>query len=374
MGKKIVLTSAVIGTLIIIGLFLETFEVLIWDFRNELWAPAYLLVHGESPYNIQVLFKDGSTAVWLPQIIGVFFPLGWLSLKQASNLWLIINALTIIGMTIFLTRQANLGMARLPFYSFILLGVFLFPPTASYFWLGQVDFLLIAAMLLSAWGMDQQDAKTAALGFTLALTKPQLCFVVLPSAFIWLMIKGRWKYGLKVIALLVLFLLVSTIPLWLADLHWIKDFIQSFLRNSGGRWLQPALFTQLQVQFGRTGLMLWLVVAISCIAISTILWNKLEPRRAILWSLALTTIAAPYIWSWDFTLLLPLFIDTAARLTKVSARLVLILAWLACFFFSVWSRQFEASDHRLWWLPFTMLFGIIASLQVDRIKNRNLPQ
>ncbi len=372
MSKKVVLTGAVIGTLLVVGLFLEKFEFFTWDFRNELWAPAYLLVHGESPYNIQVLFDDGSIAVWLPQIIGVFFPLGLLPLKQASNLWLIINVLTIIGIAIFLTRHAKPGTTQLPFYGFIFLGVFLFPPTAAYLMLGQVDFLLIAAMLLSAWGIDQQDAKTVALGFAFALTKPQLCFIVIPSVFIWLMIKRRWRYSLKILALLVIFIFVSTIPLWLADLNWVKDFVRSFLSNA--RWLQPALFTQLQIQFGKPGLILWSVVAISCIAISTTLWNRLNPQRAVLWGLALTTIAAPYIWSWDFTLLLPLFIDTAARLTKIYARLILILTWLTCFFFSIWSRQFEASDHRLWWLPFTMLFGIIVSLQVDHIKSQNLPQ
>jgi hypothetical protein len=367
MSKKVILAVVLLGILMITGWFIQSSDVLRWDFRNELWAPAYLLVHGESPYNIQGLVDDG-IAVWLPQIIVIFFPLGLLPLKQASNLWLIINVLTIIAITIFLIRQRNREPTTLSLYGPLLLGVFLFPPTATYLALGQIDFILIAALLFSSLAIERQDAKAAAGGFVLALAKPQLCFVVLPSVFLWLLLRGKLKYGLQVIAFMIVLLIILTLPFWFADLLWFKDFVRSFLSNPP--WLQPALYTQLQRQFGRVGLVLWFAVAILCIAISTIFWNKLRPPRAIIWSLALTTIAAPYIWSWDFTLLLPLFIDTAAQLTKISARLVLLLTWLTCFFLPIWSRQFEASDHRLWWLPYTMLLGVLASLQIQKMKSR----
>src|SRR5712692_2292721 len=61
-----------------------------WDFRNNLWGPAYLLVHGQSPYHISTLFEN-SNALWFPMAIGLFFPFGWLTQSEASNLWLLGN-------------------------------------------------------------------------------------------------------------------------------------------------------------------------------------------------------------------------------------------------------------------------------------------
>jgi hypothetical protein len=215
--------------------------------------------------------------------------------------------------------------------------------------------------------IEKHNLLATAFGFAIALTKPQTCFLVVPSAFISVVLKGKWKHSLEVAALTGAFVFALTIPLWVVDSNWVNDFICNLRSNHD--WLQPALLSQLQVRFGRQGLVLWFLVAISCLVLSTVLWIKLVPHRAVLWSMALTTVAAPYMWSWDFTLLLPLFVDTAGRLTKVHARLVLFLAWIATFLFSIWSRQFDKGDNRLWWLPFVMLLGLAVSLRLECKEN-----
>lgn len=83
--------------------------------------------------------------------------------------------------------------------------------------------------------------------------------------------------------------------------------------------------------------------------------------------MALTTIASPYLWSWDFVLILPLFIDTAVRLANSVARVTLFAFWAACSILLVLSWQAAgASDSGSWWLPPVMMIGVVLSLQLSK--------
>jgi len=106
-----------------------------WDFRNNLWAPSYLLLHRQSPYRIEVLFDSGN-AVWMPTIIGAFFPLGFLPSQQASNLWFVGNALGVV-----LLAWISSGFRRPPIlvFAIALVAAFLFPPLVSHLRLGQLS-------------------------------------------------------------------------------------------------------------------------------------------------------------------------------------------------------------------------------------------
>lgn len=221
MTRKIMMAFAIILALTLAGWFIYTYKFTSWDFRNNLWAPAYLLIHGKSPYHISVLF-DNSNAIWFPQIIGALFPLGLLSQYQASNLWLIINVFTVMCLAIFLMRRPEQKKTTFLIYGFVFFGVFLFPPSVTLFTLGQVDFLLIAAILTGTYMIEKHNTVVAALCFVIALTKPQICFLVIPSTFLALMLTGRWKYSLKIAAWIVIFMYALTIPLWVADSNWVR--------------------------------------------------------------------------------------------------------------------------------------------------------
>ena len=72
------------GLLLVLVCFLPI-PFTFWDFRNNLWGPSHLLVTGKSPYAIKQLFPD-TNAVWLPQIIGLLFPMGWLPFDFAARI------------------------------------------------------------------------------------------------------------------------------------------------------------------------------------------------------------------------------------------------------------------------------------------------
>jgi hypothetical protein len=360
--------TAIICALLLGYWYTEVLHFASGDFRNNLWAPAYLLLHGESPYHIQVLFST-NTAVWFPQIISLLFPLGLLSQKLASYLWMVLNLLAVFSITFHLTGKANRdGLKPLP-TGFILIGVLFFPATLTHLSLGQIDFLLMAVLLAGAFTLEKGKTPATAICFALALTKPQICFLIIPCVFISLIIRRKWTHSLKLSLFTTVFALVMALPLWILYPGWSKDFI---LNLSGlPKWNQPSLLTQSQALLGGGGIIFWFLLAAACLAAGTYMWTRLPAQRAILWTLALTTIAAPYLWSWDFTLLLPLFIDTAARLTKGATRVVLISTWAAGFILSIWSYRFDTGDNRLWWLPLLMFLGLGICLFLERRGNQN---
>src|ERR1041384_5969417 len=94
--RRFIILAAVILVLILLGLFvIRSTAFTCWDFRNNLWGPSFLLTHGQSPYRVSTLFELGN-AVWMPMVIGLFFPLGFLTLQQASNLWFVFNLIWIL--------------------------------------------------------------------------------------------------------------------------------------------------------------------------------------------------------------------------------------------------------------------------------------
>jgi hypothetical protein len=159
--------------------------------------------------------------------------------------------------------------------------------------------------------------------------------------------------------------LVLALPLWTTGASWPHDVVSNIRGIPGYR--QPSMFSQLSRQFGLAGSALWLAAFGAALAISLRLWSKLRPLRAALWTFALTTLVSPYIWGWDFVLLLPLFVDTAARVRSGIPRVVLFGFMLLCPVLTVVSIQgANAGNESLWWIPIELTIGILVSLKLDQ--------
>jgi len=365
--KKLIFMLIYIIFLVLIIWFVFTIKFVSWDFRNELWAPSYLFWQGESPYNTTILFPI-SLAVWFPQIIGVFLPLGLLPEQQATNIWLLMNIVLIIYLTWFVTKQANKEKPAPLFFSILLGSVFLFPPTYRLLRLGQVDILVIIATIIGTYKLAQRQLISGAFFYALALTKPQLAIIVLPCLITyWLYIEKDWQRISKFILAIFLFILVLSLPLWISGTTWIFDFFSNLLHNPS--WVHPSIFFQLCLRMGAAGVLFWLLLYITVFIISLGLWKNFGPSYAIIWSIALTTLVSPYIWSWDFTLLIPLFVDSATRLTTHLSRAVLFIFYILSIIFTVISLKQGSvtGDDVLWWFPILIVIGIICALKLSGV-------
>src|SRR5207245_1123249 len=135
----------------------------------------------------------------------------------------------------------------------------------------------------------------------LLLIKPQFLVLVLPLALIW-----AWRRGLarKLLAGFMLALLAQAVALTLLWPAWLSDYYTLLLRNP--LWDQPNLLSWLN-GFVQPELA-WAVWG--CAAVLGILLLSRTSRSSLsqssLWTLALTPVLSPYVWSWDFVLCLPL--------------------------------------------------------------------
>lgn len=368
--KKILPTIISIIVLIVILWIMYTIEFISWDFRNNLWAPAYLVVHGESAYNIAIMF-DNSNSIWFPQVIGLFFLLGFLPQYLATNVWLILNITLLLTLTWYLFQGSNQVKPKPFLFGVLVIAVFLFPPTIRHLILGQVDILLMVAIIAGVFAIEKKQLVLAGFLFAVALVKPQHCILVLPSVGVYLLLyKRALRDTLKLFLSTCFFIVILTIPLWLSSSNWFMDFLSSLQRNPN--WSQPNVFSLLHNKFGVWGFIFWLLLYIVILILSLQIWAKSEPQKAVLWSLALTAIVSPYLWSWDFVFLLPLFVDTAVGLSNLFSRLTLSFFYIACFTFSLIALQGgTASDNVLWWLPIVLVIGITASIKINHYVAKN---
>lgn len=332
-----------------------------WDFRNNLWSPSYLLLHGQSPYKIEVLF-DSSNAVWMPMVIGAFFPLGFLPLQQASNLWLVANSL---GLLLLVWLSSGLRRPPMLILAIALVATYLFPPVISHLQLGQFSIGITLLFLVATIWHDQLPLPFSALLLAIALSKPQLAILVLPGLLVSIYKrKGAQQTALLVVLLLAV-ILALTIPLFIASPSWYVDFVTELQQNPS--WVHPSSLTVLTSLSQRFGPILWAVMALMVFIFNIWLWIMLPSRVAVLWSLAFTPLVTPYVWSWDFIMILPLFVSSLFQVKTSRAFWLLLLGYSFCWALIVKVALSGAvSNFYYWWVPWTLVGTIICALSIDK--------
>jgi hypothetical protein len=363
-----------VSLLIIFGLLVAlTLFVGLWlnqqaiDFRNNLWSPAYLLVNNQSPYDIRPLYPHDPLAlnpVWMPTAIGLFFPLGWLPLWLATGVWLAFNTALLL-LIIYLSQNFENTGYRLAKFVLCLAGLTAFLPVFGQLKLGQYTLFTIFVFLVAAIFVNKEDYWLAGALCAVAMAKPQLAILVLPGLAI-ACYRAKKLQGVIFFAVGFAFAgALCTIPFWFFYPQWLTDFM-SALRNNP-RWLQPSLFSYFAVTENAVTFGLWLFYALGVFLFNLWLWYKKPLDTALRWSLALTALVTPYIWSWDYTLLIPLLVYTAFSLKKWQAWLVLGSGYFLGAAYMYYTFFFvTGADHVYWWTPFFLCAVAFVSQRLNR--------
>jgi hypothetical protein len=344
-------------TLVSLGYFIIYFSYPPgWDFRNNLWAPSFLLVNGLNPYNLTVLYEIGN-AVWMPVAIGIFWPLGYLPLQQASNLWWILTLICLITIV-----WLSSGHHRPPktLFTITLFLAFLFPPTISHFSLGQITILICLLLLvITIYGRNLHPLLLALL-IAITLSKPQLTIFILPGYFYTYLKENGSSRAIKLIFFLFLAIGILSLPLFIFYPRWINDFIQNLIRNPD--WAHPSSLFILRTNFNRFGETLWWLFLLLVSGINLWLWTRLPKRDAAAWSLALTTLVTPYIWSWDFVFIIPLLVSYLFKIKQKSSIWLIYFAYISCWGIIVYMKLTgHMSDDLYWWVPWYLIGFVIIS-------------
>ncbi len=208
-----------------------------WDFRNNLWGPAYLLVHQMSPYHIQDLFEI-SNAIWMPMLIGLLAPIGFLPLQWASNAWLIINLAALSLMVSILARPARKAMIAIPL---VIVSLAVFPSSVTHFVLGQVSLVIGLFLVLLIKFRHQLNPVVIGLLLTLSFTKPQLILLFLPAYLIIFFREQGLAKSVRVWIFTVVWVVLLCLPLFILYPGWIPDFLTNLSGNNV--WLYPSVFS-----------------------------------------------------------------------------------------------------------------------------------
>ena len=318
------------------------------DFENNLWRPVFLLLHGMSPYNTQVQF-NGLKPIWFPVIIGLFFPLGALPVQAASNIWFLFLLITLFSIIVISARKAG---APTFLMAVMAIGLGVFPSTATHFRLGQVS--LLVSLLLLLLSAHYQKMNPGLIGFLLAisLVKPQLIILFFPVFITVLFRDGGGKKVIKVLSLTLFWFLISTIPLFILSPGWIRDFVQNLLDNPG--WAYPTFYTIFRTILPSDTLptIIAVILLFIGIGITIAISYRLEKNEALLWSMALTPVFSPVVWSWDFVLIYPLLLFLVFNRKNLRTSITVLIGYFICLVAYITMVQLGYADDRYgFWVP-----------------------
>jgi hypothetical protein len=174
-------------------------------------------------------------------------------------------------------------------------------------------------------------------------------------------LKGLLRLGLGI----AFWVLIFTLPLWIGYPEWIDGMREAFTRNN--IWYHPSLFTMATITFGTLGLILWGIIALAMTGLNVYLWLRLPPLQAMIWSLALNLLVTPYVWTWDFVLLLPLLVYVFFQVLSNAARFLIFAGYIAVWVL-MWHIQQTTnnSDALYWWFPWLTVAYIVAASWLDK--------
>lgn len=362
--KRFVVFGGFVAAVVVLTALLRGLQHDPGDLRLNLWAPARLLLSRRDPYSLDNLAilsqEEGFTlyrSVWFPTAIGMLLPLGALPFTVAANLWLIANIALLCGCIAICLRGKSISSAR---GLAVGLGILFFPPLIAHLRLGQVSILVLFSLLLTTQHIKEGRFLLAGIIFSLSLVKPQLLVLVVPALAFHLFAIDRWQRPLVGFAVGVV---IQTAPLFVTFPRWLLSYAESLVEAP--RWMNPSILTISRICVGHEGLAWgsWLLIFIFALSCVIRLWKYATPAVAMVWTLGMTLIASPYVWSWDQVLLLPLVVTTATTLSGREA-----VAWWAGYVaivvaFIVVRLTSSNVDYLYFWVPWVMVGFAVAMLR-----------
>lgn len=298
------------------------------------------------------------------------FYLGLMPAQAAALLWFEINLVMLFLSIWFLTDGWD---GRLRLIAFPLALFFL--PVLGALSVGQYDFPVLLGTSLLVYSLKRENVALTTLGAVLLTFKPHVGALVLLSALIWLIVQGN-EFGRRVMRNLLMAGAALFAAGFLADPDWIVSYPKMLLSYQGeGNVASCSECASLPVYVSRWFLdgslsNAMLVAAVLLIVLAGIFFMK---RKALLKfhellltsSLLITLLISPYLYNYDFLLLLAPF---AVFTTKGHAAHTVVV--IACYLVPTLAILFLGRDGNSSLLIAAiglalLLFGRLGKLEID---------
>jgi hypothetical protein len=259
------------------------------------------------------------------------FYLGWLPAQAAATLWFELN-LVMLFLSIWLLTEGWPGRLRLLAFP---LGLF-FLPVLGALSVGQYDFPVLLGTALLIYSLRRENLALTVLGMVLLTFKPHVGALILLSALGWLIYRGG-SFGRRVIRPLLAAGAALVASGFLADPTWLVSYPKMLLsyQNEGNVSAcsecasLPVWLSRWFVDGSLAGAV-WIGIVLLCILM--ILFSL---RRSLLQShelllsaaLLLTLLASPYLYNYDFLLLLVPFAVLFSR-GELLQKIIVLLCYL----------------------------------------------
>ena len=252
------------------------------------------------------------------------FYMGYFSIQSAATLWFEINLTMLVLSVWFLTDGWSVKKRLLSF-----LFVFAFIPVFGTLIIGQYDFPILLGASLLNYSIKKEKPLLSALGFFLLTFKPHLGGLLILACLLHL-ISRRDKYGKQSLIWIAIFALVAFVVGFIADSAWFLNYLDSLL---GYRelshittcsecanlsvWLAQWITGDLSLSVaGKIAAVILLILLTLIILIRTSFWKY--PALLINSIIFITLIASPYLYNYDYLLLLfPIFWLAGERLNTI---------------------------------------------------------
>lgn len=265
------------------------------------------------------------------------FYLGFLPVYWAANVWVLLN------MAMLVTSALLLSSGWKPIYRIVLsVAALMFIPALGLIVVGQYSAPVLLGAALFGYAARREQAVLTALGLLLMTFKPQLGMFLLPAGFIWLLVQ-KTTYARRAIGFTLAGAGLLAALGFIADPAWPLAYLQSLLSYAAlpgvaGRDLSASLPVMLlKILIGQSSPM-WTYCLSAAIVLALLLlfwrFRLLPDIEALIASITLLTLlGSPYLFNYDYVLLLLPLIYLARQTGSLAARLALVgiylLPWIS---------------------------------------------
>ena len=264
--------------------------------------------------------------------LGTFF-LGLLPAKAAATLWFELN-LVMLLLSVWLITDGRSGHLRLIAFPLALF----FLPVLGALSVGQYDFPVLLGTSLLIYSLREKNATLTTLGAILITFKPHIGALILLSALIYLIVNGS-NFGRRALRSILIAGALLFIVGFVADPAWPITYPKMLLGYQGeGNVLSCSECTSLPVWLSRwffdgslsTATTIAVVLLVMLIGIFFTRRNVLlkSSELFLTTALSITLLSSPYLYNYDFLLLLVPFAILISMESNLFQRSIIILSYL----------------------------------------------
>jgi hypothetical protein len=149
---------------------------------------------------------------------------------------------------------------------------------------------------------------------------------------------------------------------------WYRDFATNLLIKNHN-WAHPSIHTLLFSPLGLAGKIFeggYIMLGMGVVFYGV---TRFGTKEGLLWSLAMTPIISPYIWSWDFVLFYPLMIYSVfQQKNRLKSALLFCGYFVVQVGYTALKFTGQVEDSLNWWVPWSLL-GITFVICFWQVRN-----